>query len=218
MTNGVDPQMQAYYAQRSGYYDDVYQRPERAVDIALLRQQLVQRLSGRRVLEVACGTGYWTQHVVPVSASLVAIDATSEPLELARQRPNVAGARFEIADAYRLDASLGRFDAAFAGLWLSHVPISRRMEFLGSLHGLLEPGARVLLFDNSEVQLHDFPIVERDAEGNTFQQRVLRDGSVHRVLKNFPSEDELLAMVVGIGTEPHYRMLDNFWWFEYRLP
>lgn len=217
MTGGVDPQMQAYYAQRAGYYDAVYERPERAADIVLLRQLLVQRLSGRRVLEVACGTGYWTQHVVPVSATLVATDATPEPLELARQRPTVAGARFEIADAYRLDAGLGRFDAAFAGLWLSHVPIGRRLQFLGSLHRLLEPGSRVLRFDNSQVQLRDFPIVERDAEGNTFQQRVLRDGSVHRVLKNFPLEHELLALVAGIGTEPCYRMLENFWWFEYLL-
>ena len=214
---GVDPQLQAYYGLRAGYYDAVYERPERAADIALLRQLWMGRLTGRRVLEVACGTGYWTQHVAPVSAALVATDATPEPLDLARQRPHAERARFAIADAYQLDAGLGRFDAAFAGLWLSHVPIGRRAQFLRSLHRLLEPGARVLLFDNSQVQLRDFPIVERDAEGNTFQQRVLRDGSVHRVLKNFPGQDELVALVAGIGTEPRYRMLENFWWFEYVL-
>ena len=147
----------------------------------------------------------------------MAPDVTPEPLDLARQRPHAERARFAIADAYQLDAGLGRFDAAFAGLWLSHVPIGRRAQFLRSLHRLLEPGARVLLFDNSQVQLRDFPIVERDAEGNTFQQRVLRDGSVHRVLKNFPGQDELVALVAGIGTEPRYRMLENFWWFEYVL-
>ena len=201
---GVDPQLQAYYGLRAGYYDAVYERPERAADIALLRQLLMGRLTGRRVLEVACGTGYWTQHVAPVSAALVTTDATPEPLDLARQRPHAERARFAIADAYQLDAGLGRFDAAFAGLWLSHVPLGRRAQF-------------ELLFDNSQVQLRDFPIVERDAEGNTFQQRVLRDGSVHRVLKNFPGQDELVALVAGIGTEPRYRMLENFWWFEYVL-
>ena len=38
---------------------------------------------------------------------------------------------------------------------------------------------------------------------------------MHRVLKNFPGETELSAMVAGIGTSPRYRMLENFWLFEY---
>ncbi len=207
--------MQAYYAKRAPYYDAVYERPERQADITLLRQLLEARCANRRVLELACGTGYWTQFVAPVCAALVACDATPEPLELARSRPNCASVQFVLADAYCLDSGLGRFQVGLAALWLSHVPIGQRSAFLSSLHRLLEPGARVVLFDNSAVQCLDFPIIERDAQGNTFQQRVLRDGSVHRVLKNFPDEQELVAMVAGFGNAPRYRLLENFWWFEY---
>ncbi len=47
--------------------------------------------------------------------------------------------------------------------------------------------------------------------------RPLRDGSLHRVLKNFPGEDELQALVAGRASRSRYLRLDNFWLFEYEL-
>lgn len=211
----ADPSMQAYYAARAPYYDAVYEKPERRADIAWLRSALESRFAGRSVIEVACGTGYWSQFIAPVAASLVATDATAEPLEFARLRPRTEAARFVRADAYALPADLGKFDAAFAGLWLSHVPVASRANFFASLHRLLLPGARVVLIDNSEAQCVELPIVERDDDGNTYQHRRLRDGSVHRVLKNFPTEAELVSMIGGFGEHPRHRRLENFWLFEY---
>jgi demethylmenaquinone methyltransferase/2-methoxy-6-polyprenyl-1,4-benzoquinol methylase len=210
-----DEAMKAYYATRAPYYDDVYDQPERREDIVRLKQLLQNRFAGREVLEVACGTGYWSQHIAPVASSLVATDALREPLEVARQRPACSAVQFHRADAYGLPADLGRFDAAFAGLWLSHVPVKRRQLFLESLHSLLRPGARVVLIDNSEVQCAKWPIVETDADGNSYQRRQLRDGSYHRVLKNFPTEAELMAMTSAFAEAPRYEALQNFWWFEY---
>jgi demethylmenaquinone methyltransferase/2-methoxy-6-polyprenyl-1,4-benzoquinol methylase len=92
------------------------------------------------------------------------------------------------ADAYALAADLGQFDGAFAGLWFSHVSVADGSRFFQSLHARLRAGARVIFLDNSDVQCRDYPIVARDAEGNTYQDRRLKDGSVHRVLKNLPAE------------------------------
>jgi len=209
-----DP-MQAYYAKRAPYYDDVYEKPERRADIAFLREFLPAAFARRNVLEVACGTGYWTQVIAPAAAAMTATDATPEPLALARARPGVQAVRFELADAYALPLRLGQFDAAYAGLWLSHVPIGRRAAFLASLHRLLQPGARVVFLDNSEVQCIELPIAERDQEGNTYQHRRLKDGTLHRVLKNFPAQAELQSMIAGIGIAPEYRSLQNFWLFSY---
>ena len=211
----ADEPMKAYYAARAPYYDDVYEKPERREDIAFLREYLPATFAGRTVLEVACGTGYWTQHIAPSAAAMTATDAIAEPLELARGRPGVGAVRFALADAYALPESLGRFDAAYAGLWLSHVPIGRRREFLASLHRLLAPGSRVVVLDNSAVQCRELPIAERDDEGNTYQHRRLKDGSVHRVLKNFPTREELEALVAPFGARPEYRDLQNFWLFAY---
>ena len=53
--------MQSYYAARAGEYDAVYEKPERQADLRQIEQWLPSALYGERLLEVACGTGYWTQ-------------------------------------------------------------------------------------------------------------------------------------------------------------
>lgn len=218
MTSASTRQMNAYYSGRAPYYDAVYEKPERKRDIEFLKLFLAQRLHGREVIEVACGTGYWSRFIAPGCSRFVAIDALPEPLELARQRPGIDPAQLHIADAYALPSSLGEFDGAFAGLWLSHVPIERRGEFFASLHALLRPKSLVVLIDNSPVQCREFPIVETDESGNTYQERPLRDGSRHRVLKNFPTEGELSSLAGSFGAERfEYRALENFWYFEYEL-
>ncbi len=211
--------MKTYYASRAPYYDAVYEKPERQRDIAFLRDHLPARFARRSVIEVACGTGYWSQFIAPVCSTYLATDGVAQPLEFARQRPGLAPSQCIVADAYALPPELGRFDGAFAGLWFSHVPIERRTEFFASLHGLLEPGARIVLIDNSPVQCQELPIAESDASGNTYQHRPLRDGSVHRVLKNFPSEAELRNCVARFDARnSRFQCLENFWLFEYELP
>lgn len=209
--------LQRYYAQRAPIYDAVYAKPERQAELRRLERLLPRLFKGRAVLEVACGTGYWTQFIAPRAARMTATDATAEPLALARQRPGVEHVTFAQADAYALPATLGSFDAAFAGLWFSHVPIERRMQFLRSLHARLAHGALVVLLDNSEAQLRDLPLAERDAAGNTWQQRMLPDGSLHRVLKNFPSREELLALAADVGRDARYARGEHFWRLRYRI-
>jgi demethylmenaquinone methyltransferase/2-methoxy-6-polyprenyl-1,4-benzoquinol methylase len=210
-------EMHAYYASRAPYYDAVYLKPERAKDIAFLSGYLPTAFAGRSVLEVACGTGYWTHHIATSAARLVAVDSGREPLSFATLRPNVERVTFRLEDAYDLPEDLGEFDAAFAGLWFSHVPIERRARFIRSLHARLRSRAKVIFIDNSEVQCREWPIVETDAHGNTFQRRELRDRSVHRVLKNFPKEDELMQFFAPLASALSFRHLDNFWLLEYEV-
>lgn len=209
--------MRAYYAARAPIYDAVYAKPERQVDIAWLQAHLPTRLAGRRVLEVACGTGYWTPHLAATAQQFTATDGVAEPLALARQRPGNEGVTFVQADAYALPPELGTFDGAFAGLWFSHVPMAQRPAFLRSLHARLTPGARVVLIDNSRAQCIDLPIADNDADGNTWQWRTLPDGSRHRVLKNFPTEAELRALLAPQARVTDWRELMHFWLIEYEL-
>lgn len=209
--------MQAYYAARAPYYDAVYLKPERREDIAFLKKYLPSRLAARSVLEVACGTGYWTQYIAPAAHRMVATDATPEPIAFAKLRPGTGQVEYVRADAYALPPELGEFSAAFAGLWLSHVPVGQRARFFSGLHARLSPGARVILIDNAEVQCRELPIIRRDREGNTYQDRKLKNGTIYRVLKNFPSEAELRTMVRSAAASVQYRELENFWLLEYEL-
>lgn len=210
-------EMGAYYAARAPYYDDVYLKPERKEDIAFLATHLPQRFHARKVLEVACGTGYWTQHIAKSACQMVATDVLSEPLDFAKLRPGTESVVFHQADAYALPHDLGDFDAAFAGLWFSHMPIEARTSFLSGMHAFLKPGARVIFIDNSEIQIGDHKIVETDAQGNTNQMRPLKDGSMHRVLKNFPTENELVTLLSAYGGKVEFLQLMNFWIVEYEV-
>lgn len=207
----------AYYARRAPEYEAIYDKPERQRDLAVLRREIPTRLHGRDVIEVACGTGYWTALVAPHVRRLAATDAAAEPMRLAREKPYPPGVvAFHEADAYALPSSLGTFDAALAVFWWSHVPRGRIPAFLASLHARLWPGARVVLMDNRYVEASNTPIERRDAEGNTYQRRRLADGTEASVLKNFPSEAELRADLA-----PHavsYLALEYYWLAQYDLP
>ncbi len=212
---GDEARLRAYYAARAAEYDRVYAKPERQDDLRRLRAWLPPWFAGRRVLEIACGTGYWTQFIAPVARAVVGLDAAAETLVLARQRPGNERVEFIVGDAYRPHADGGPFDAAFAGFWFSHVPRSRRIEFLAGLRDALGPGATVVLLDNRFVAGSSQPISASDDDGNTYQTRTLDDGTRHRVLKNFPTQAELEASIAGLGRDPVYTAFEYYWALRY---
>ena len=213
--SGTDALMKAYYAARAAEYDRVYQKPERQADLQRLQRWLPPFFVGARVLEVACGTGFWTQLLAPVATEIVAVDASPETMAIAERRVPAGKVTFLVGDAYALPVDQGEFSAAFAGFWFSHVPRSRQREFLAGLGAVLSPGAKVLLLDNLYVPGSSLPITDRDADGNTYQTRTLDDGSTHRVLKNFPSEAELRSLVIGLGEQAVFTAFEYYWAFQY---
>jgi demethylmenaquinone methyltransferase/2-methoxy-6-polyprenyl-1,4-benzoquinol methylase len=207
-----------YYRRRAGEYEAIYAKPERQADLARLREAIPARLAGRRVLEIACGTGYWTVHVARTAASIVATDLAEEPMRIARAK-DYGGrpVRFELADAYALRPALGAFDGGLAIFWWSHVPLSRIGAFLASLHARLESGARVVMMDNRYIDGSSTPVAGRDDEGNTYQLRRLADGSENRILKNFPTEAGLRASLAPHARTFRYEALEYYWLAEYEL-
>jgi demethylmenaquinone methyltransferase/2-methoxy-6-polyprenyl-1,4-benzoquinol methylase len=64
--------MRDYYAARAPAYDSVYMKPERQTDLRAIEQWVASRFVAARVLEIACGTGYWTQFIAPVALQVLA--------------------------------------------------------------------------------------------------------------------------------------------------
>jgi SAM-dependent methyltransferase len=211
----IEESMQSYYAARAPEYDDVYLKPERQADIQRVRDWLPPIFAGTRVLEVACGTGFWTQFIAPAASEIVAIDTSSETMVIAERRLQRNNVRFVVGDAYCLPRDLGQFGGAFAGFWFSHVPKSRRLSFLAGLDQLLERGATVLLLDNLYIAGSNHPLTEQDSEGNTYQSRTLSDGSTHRVLKNFPTDSELHDLAGQMGSRGIFTRFEYYWAFQY---
>jgi len=214
----IEERMRDYYAQRAQSYERVYHRPERQADLRAMEASLAAPFSGRHVLEIACGTGWWTPHGARRAASWLASDVNPETLAIARAKPMPAGVRFAEVDAYTLAGLDGqRFDAAFAGFWWSHVPLARLGGWLARLHERLDAGARVVLLDNRYVEGNSTPISRRDADGNTYQQRTLPDGSVHEVVKNFPGRGSAIAAIGPRTRDVAWTEHTHYWVLSYAL-
>ena len=212
----ADPALQAYYAARAREYERIYAKPERQADLRRLEAMIPARFSGRSVLEVACGTGYWTQHIAQSASRILATDLTGETLAVARAKSLPEDrVRFCEADAFNLPAQEEPFEGAFAGFWWSHLRQSECRPFLVSLRRCLAPGAVVVLLDNLYVDGSSTPVSRTDEDGNTWQARRLDDGTRHEVLKNFPAEAQLREHITGFGTNAHYEALGYYWMFSF---
>jgi SAM-dependent methyltransferase len=216
MTEKETAGIEKYYAARAGEYDRVYVKPERQSDLRQLELLVEQELEGQDVLEIACGTGYWTQFLARTAAKILATDYNPETIQIARTRSyGKCVPEFAQADAYSLADLRNDFSAGFCGFWWSHIPRDRRQEFLEVFHGRLFSGARVMMIDNRYVEGSSTPIFRRDKEGNTYQKRTLDDGSVHEVLKNFPAQEEIEKDLSGYTLNINITLLDYFWMVRY---
>ena len=213
----INTDIQEYYALRAGEYEKVYAHPAKQADIAWLRALLQRLLAGRHVLEVTCGTGFWTPAVAEVAASVLATDLNESVLEIAKGKPYPRGnVRFQVADAFHLENVTGDFDAGFAGFWWSHVSRPRLRDFLGAFHGRLGPGARVVFADNNHVEGITHPASDHvDEEGNTYSRRTLESGRQYDILKNFPTEAEVRGALCGLADDIRHFNSTFYWCVSY---
>ena len=217
-TMSVESSMAGYYASRAKEYERIYQKPERQEDLRWLRDFVECGFAGVDVFEVACGTGYWTEVIAHSANSVIATDINEEVLAIARTKPiDTSKVSFRKEDAYALPVLPREFTGGFSGFWWSHIPKARLNEFLEGFHRVLSPGAKVMFIDNAFVEGSSTPISRTDENGDTFQVRLLDDGSTHEVLKNFPTEPELRASVKGLATDVEIQFLKYYWILSYRV-
>ena len=211
-------EMTDYYAKRASEYECIYQKAERQENLKQLQSALAGSFGGLNLLEIACGTGHWTQFACKSARSIVATDYNEEVLDIARAK-DYGGCpiTFVKADAYALDGVEGPFSASLVGFWWSHVPKAKLDDFLKVLHSKLSIEATVIMLDNRYVEGSSTPISRIDDEGNTYQLRNLSDGSTHEVLKNFPVRTDFLERIEPLSESCEFSELDYFWLAEYTL-
>ena len=214
----TDIELAKYYAERALEYDVIYSKPERQCDIKLLASHLTEQLDNKNVLEVACGTGYWTQFYGPHSNFTTATDYNEEVLSIARGRLDAHdNIRVEQSDAYSLNNIYGDFNAGLAAFWWSHLEKSKIAAFLETFHSKLSPGSRVVMADNIYVEGSSTPVSRTDSEGNSYQLRRLKHGRTYEVLKNFPTEAEFRNLVAPYGKNIQLKKFTYFWCGWYKL-
>jgi ubiquinone/menaquinone biosynthesis C-methylase UbiE len=213
-----DEALRRYYDQRADAYDDIYLRHDPAwrKDLESLAEEMTKALAGRSVLEVACGTGFWTEIVAKTVAQVVAVDCSERMLEVARKRrKRNANVEYVLGSAYSLEDVTGRFDAGLANFWFSHVPKSRIEEFLSGLHHRLEKPAIVFMADNRYLPGIGGQLITKPEIEDTFKLREGKDSSKYEVLKNYYDRKALERVFFPHGSQLKTHETQYFWSIQY---
>jgi trans-aconitate methyltransferase len=146
------------------------------------------------VLELACGPGTWTAQLLDHAASLTAVDAAPEMLELAAARVAPRSVRFVEANLFEWVPDR-RYDVVFFGFWLSHVPPERFESFWSLVDRALEPDGRVFFADDGYRTADE--LIE-GASSSTIERR-LNDGTRHRIVKVAHEPRDLERRLAALG-------------------
>jgi SAM-dependent methyltransferase len=218
ITDPMSSELVDYYRRRANEYEKVYAKEERQADLAVLHEVVPAYFTGMHVLEVACGTGYWTRRVSERASSVIAIDLAPETLAIARQHQTAGNVDYRTGDAFELAAVTGSVDAALVAFWWSHIRHEDLARFLTGLHCRLPSGAAVLVVDNRYVEGSNWPLARTDARGNTYQRRQLENGEEHEVLKNFSTPADVQRAVRSAGGgEAIVHELEYYWYATYTV-
>lgn len=205
----------SYYRARAGEYDEWFLRQGRydrgAAANALWHAEAAQVagalevfLAGRgrqaAALELAAGTGLWTQRLAPHVAHLTAVDASPETLAVNRERLGAAAERvtFEVADLFAWRPQR-KYDFVFFSFWLSHVPPERFAPFWALVRTCLAPGGAVYMIDSRFDPSSTARDHQLEGEHATQVTRRLNDGSEFRIVKVFYTPERLRADLADLG-------------------
>lgn len=205
-----------YYNNRAKEYEEIYSKPERQDELKKIKEILKNTLSGKDILEIACGTGYWTEIISHAAKSILATDINDSVLEIAESKNYPKNkVKFQKQDLF-LFTPENKFESLFGGFIWSHIKLQELDNLIDTINSFIDPNGTVVLLDNNYVEGSSHPITEKDEAGNTYQTRKLKDGSSHNVLKNFPSEEFIMKKLEGKGEEINLKNLKYYWILSYK--
>jgi demethylmenaquinone methyltransferase/2-methoxy-6-polyprenyl-1,4-benzoquinol methylase len=184
----VDDEMRAYYERRAAEYDDWWlgtglfasrDRPGWDEEVGRLIE-VIGELAPARTLDVGCGTGFLTRYL---PGEVAGLDQSAAMVEIAIHR--LPRARVVRGDAVPLPFADGEFARVFTSHFYGHLQAHEREAFVREARRV---GGELVVVDSA---------LREDVEAEEQQERVLDDGSRHRVYKRFFRPAELAAELGG---------------------
>ena len=216
-------EQKAYYAARAPEYDEWWLRSGRhdrgpefrrrwIAETNEVRAALAAFGAYGRILEIACGTGWWTQQLAEGAKEVTALDASSEMLERCRARVETAGlgaerVRYLLADIWEWTPER-RYDEVFFGFWLSHVPDERFDAFWELVDAALAPGGRVFFVDSASPGGSSGASGQGDARET--ELRELSGGRRFEIVKRYYQPRQLRERLAALGWDFEVRTTAEF--------
>lgn len=210
----------AYYQARAEEYDNwFYRRGERYDkgealntvwfnEMAEVRAALHRLPKQQHILELACGTGIWTQELLKLGERITAIDASAEMIAINQAKLQSEQVQYERADLFRWEPK-AQFDMVFFGFWLSHVPSEYLHPFLDQVAQSLKPNGLIFMVD-SRPKLSAMASDQAPLDANVQQQRRLNDGREFTIVKIYYEPAPLEAAFAKAGLSVKAAITDNY--------
>jgi ubiquinone/menaquinone biosynthesis C-methylase UbiE len=183
-----EPTAPVYYDRRAEEYDDWYHgvglftersRPGFAAELAEVTRSL-SSLPPCRTLDVACGSGFLTQHL---RGEVTGLDQSARMLTVAAEQATEA--TFVQGDGLALPFGDNSFDRVVSGHFYGHLDTGQRTAFLAEARRV---AAELVIVDASR---------SRASVSEEWARRVLKDGTEWEVYKRYFTPEELLGEVGG---------------------
>ncbi len=220
-------EQKAYYRARSGEYDDWFYRRGRYDHGADLNSQWAAEAAEVRMalralgpvpyaLELACGTGIWTQELAMLAGHVTALDASAEMIAINRGKLPNRHITYRQVDLFEWQPE-ATVDLVFMGFWLSHVPADRLADHLATVRRALRPGGQLFMVDSRPEQTSTAVNTPIDPTSALAQTRKLNDGQTYRVLKTYFEPESLSAAWAEAGFEPHIMTTAHYFIYGHAL-
>ncbi|MCW5873310.1 MAG: class I SAM-dependent methyltransferase [Anaerolineales bacterium] len=203
MSDDLFAQQLAYYNARAREYDESVNQtgrfagpsdPAVAAEWAQIQQRIAQLPQVDRTLELACGTGMWTQELLAVSKHITALDGAPEMLATNQAKLNSPLVRYQQADLFAWQPE-SQYDLVFFAFWISHVPAERMPAFLQQAAAAVKPAGRIFIADEPAGGKQLSGPVENGEE----QTRTLHSGESYRIVKVYHPPSEIQQQLAALG-------------------
>ena len=199
-----DKNIEKYYNRRALEYEQIYFRemPDRRKEIEDEVSFVKKICSGKDVLDIACGTGYWTERISETANSITVCDISKEMLDVAKKKQYHCPVQFVRSNLNQLPFAPDSFDIIILGFWFSHHPRQDYQNLFKSISFPLKPKCPIWIIDNNPPAegptMHSHHL---DEFGNNFKSRYLDNQEEFVILKNYFEKDELIKIFT-----PYFRI------------
>lgn len=220
-------EQRAYYEARAPEYNEWWQRQGRYdhddeanarwfAEIEEVKTAFdASGLSGE-ILELAPGTGNWTEALARIATHVTAIDASPRMMELNRQRLAEAGlvsrVTFREADLFTWQPQR-MYDGVFMGFFLSHVPNERLDAFLHTVASAVRPGGIIFFVDSRPDPTSSTPDQPLPVAENPKMTRRLNDGRSFQIIKVYRGAAEMESAFQRQGVDMTVGETANYFQF-----
>jgi demethylmenaquinone methyltransferase/2-methoxy-6-polyprenyl-1,4-benzoquinol methylase len=220
MTDEIIQEQIAYYSARAEEYDEWFYRQGRYDrgqeinqnwfdEVAVVKDALYKLGSLENILELACGTGIWTQELLKIGSKVTALDASPEVIEINRRKLGHTNVEYQQIDLFVWEPDR-EYDLVFFSFWLSHVPPLLLDSFLSKVYQAVRVGGKVFIIDSlfSPTSTAKNHILKND--NSIYIQRTLNDGREFQVVKIFYQQEQLQDKLTNFGFDVDVKMTDNY--------